>query len=376
MNKTIISGCGMTTSLGNYKTACAAARAGISRAQKLSVSFNDIDVDEGISIIGNPVWNTTGYRGFGRLVRLGVGALNDLNENLAITDSYSLDNTGLIINLSNNYFEKQLEADLFNTGQAEPAVEMIPNTESTVLKRDYFFNKLIPRLLDLADIQMNIVHSEVLFKNEAGIIDSIQKAIEMIKDNKIRRCIVGGIDSLVDENIIKCLSRLNFLNKSDQNIIPGEGACFLLVESESALEERNGMKLASIGALSYTEEPHHMLFEAPSKGKALAQAIQNTLRQLENGGKEIGLIVGSFNGTKYSSTEWGNCLINIPQYLHELPCWFPTEFFGDTGAAVGFISACLVCRGFARNYIRSKDTLVWASSPEGRKCSMIIRSSY
>lgn len=377
---TAVTGMGMISSIGhNVITSCASARAGITRASELDFKFLDEEseelVPEIVPIIGHSLTGVTdGTVSVGRLVRMGSSALSDLLTYAKIEDN-DFSKTGFFVSLSNGYyldaFEKKEREEM-----KDPGLEKVPF--ETEIRKEMLKQFLIPKITSLCGITIPKEFQALYFSNEVGIIHAIKDVTVLLQEGKLDRCILGGIDSYVEENILEALLEFDVIktNRNPVGFIPGEAAAFIMIERFDKAVARKANIEAIIDSHATAYETCHRLSGEPSIGIALTTAITETFENLPDKGEETGLIIGNSNGSQFRANEWGNALTRLLYHyqIANIPEWYPALSFGEVGAAVGIISICMGVRGFVRKYTNTDNILIWISSDDGSKGALSLRN--
>ncbi len=380
----VVTGLGMISSIGrDVVTSCASARAGITRESELDYfSVLNEDSDEFNLLAPVAAHAMTGFsEGFvrlGRLVRLGQAAIVDL---LAYADikEISFPKTGFFLNLSSGYYLSSSEAkereemDEPDSYFDDEPLEMDVRTTS-------YSNSLIPRLCELTGIIISDKFQKLYFRDHVGVIIAIRDAMNLLQTEELDRCIIGGIDSFVEQETLKILSEFDVIKTvvNPNGFIPGEAAAFILLERYDKALRRNARIEAIIESPSLKTEATHRLSGEPSAGVALFDAISETIKGLTNTGENTGLIIGDLNGDNWRAKEWGNALVKLAaKYpLGDNAEWYPAVSFGEIGAASGAVAICMGVRGVARGYAKTNNILIWMANDNGHKSSIYLRKHH
>ena len=373
-----ITGLGMVSSLGlDVVSSCAAAQAGISRINKLNtLQLMDTNTGELGYAVGCPVSGITdGYLGLGRLVRLGLIGLKDLINYSELSDWR---NSGLYINLSTGIYFKEwekVERDKIVESQSEYIENVIPYDIG--LRNNIYKMWLIPTILKLCKLNIDPENQLVFFGDQVGIINVIQVALNNILSGKFERCIIGGIDSYVEADILEAIYNLNLIKtpSNPAGIIPGECASFILLEREEVARRRNGKIEGFIESICEKSESFNRFSNQPPIGIALLETISETLESIKNTEHSLDLIIGSINGDPYRSYDWGYTQVHLKSKysFEDIIEWYPALSFGEIGAATGFAAICMAIRGFVRGYVKTDNVLIWLYNDNGSRGSFFVR---
>lgn len=370
----VITGIGMVTSLGFKAGAiCAAARAGIDRATELnSFELWDEELEEPVPAIGHPVRDMAeGFEGLGKLVRLGSLALKDLVNSVG-PNELDWSRSALLVNLDSGYYYEQ--ARLLEQNSLDAKNKEAINEEILDRQRQYSI-ELIPLILKAAGVTGALYHHAVSFKDQPGIIDLVGTSISLLGNKEVQRCIIGGIGSYVEPEVLEVLYELNLLKGSNNSggFLPGEAAAFLVLERYETARLRPESIQGIIGSFAVSSEETHRFSENPPTGTALSEAIIKALGADSDQIKNCEMI-GTLNGDPWKAQEWGNALVKLSSrhQLENIYEVYPAILFGETGAAAGAIAICLAARAYVRGYARKKNILVWLSCDRGIKGACTI----
>jgi 3-oxoacyl-[acyl-carrier-protein] synthase-1 len=235
---------------------------------------------------------------------------------------------------------------------------------------------LMRRISDAIEVADLTPRARVLPLGHAGAFRAVQAATVDLAAGRIRRAIVGGVDSYLDEATLDWLVDIERLKteRTVVGLIPGEGAAFLILESRENAAARGATPLARIDGVAIAMESQSMFADTPCRGEGLTSALQQTLAALSDGGADTAVVVCDLNGERYRATEWGLTLPRALGVARRAPMvWHPATSTGDTGAASGAINLAFAAVAVAKGYARPEHVLVWGSSDEGLRGSAYLR---
>jgi 3-oxoacyl-[acyl-carrier-protein] synthase-1 len=244
-------------------------------------------------------------------------------------------------------------------------------------KRQLMESRLLPRLRELSGVAFHPGVQRLYFEGHGGFIHAVADAVELLRSRELGACIVGGVDSLLEPELLKILYELRVVKTPERPVgfIPGEGAAFIRLERAEEASKRAGGVLALLEAPQLAREPQHRFASEPSSGVALAEAISRTLHGAAADSHEVGRIMGNLNGDEWRAREWGMVVTREREHVGQVAMWSPAESFGELGAATAAFSLCAAVRAFQRGYSLGRRILVWASSESGLKGAVLVRSS-
>jgi 3-oxoacyl-[acyl-carrier-protein] synthase-1 len=372
-NGSLITAIGMCSPLGpSAVSSCAASRAGISRARELP-DFEVLDADEEamVPLRAHVVVGADGFSGVGRLIRLGLSALEDLRRSADLSDA-EWGRTALLLNLSSGYHGQMAESmvSLDDGRVAFPDSPEPMDGPALEERRSAGPSSLLPRLLESSGLQAS-PHTEILLGDQAGFASALQRAAELLAGS-FDRCIVGGIDCLVDPPALGALTALGLLKTPAHptGFMPGEGAAFVLLERDDSDARTRPSPIAVVESTAVCQGDPHELSESPPTGRGLAGSVAGAADRASHGRPAV--VIGGCNGSNRIAQDWGTAQCALPRDLIDVPQWFPAASFGETGAAAGPIALCLAARALHRGYAPGASVLTWHASPRGDRSAICL----
>jgi 3-oxoacyl-[acyl-carrier-protein] synthase I len=371
--RTLITGIGMVSALGrDAVTSCASARAGLSR---LGPMDGPMLVDPESGELDRPYGHTVagvsdGFWKLGRLLRLGTTALLDL---LPADSERPRARTGLFLNLPSGFYTREAERRVRETQVDDEEQEPNQPFEAD-LRRDFYAERLSPALCDAVGLKIPSEARHVYFGDAAGFASALADAIAALGQGVYDQCIVGGIDALVEEDLLEALDYLGLLktNARPDGFLPGEGAAFLRLEREGAARPAGKEPVVEISSVAIANEPFHRLSGDRAVGRALADVMAGALGAQVN---LPGLAIGNVNGDPYRSYDWGCAIVRLrathPEF--DAPTWHPVASFGELGAAAGPVAACMAARALAGDYAGTGRVLAWLVGDDGGRGAFTLQ---
>ncbi len=357
-----ITGAGLVSSLGaDVELVCAAARAGITQTTDGEFAARDVQAEAMVPVTVHTVGALTqGFAELGRWVRLGSLALRDL---LRRVPAGGMERTAVLINLPSDYLLRAAHQRQGHpvSGQPVPYEAVQP----------WYRAEYVRRLLRAAGISTSPAVQEVFFEDQAGIVTLLRTATELLRTGRVTRCLVGGVDSLLEPRWLEACNTLRILKTATHpvGLMPGEGAAFLLLEETERARREEHRVLATVEGLNLQHDGAHRFASPPPDGRVLSEVIRASLRQAPE--PCLGLY-GDLNGDGVRSQDWGMALVKLRQEYTPASLTLPALYFGETRAAHGFIAASMATQAFARGYHASESLLVWAASDNGAKGSFTL----
>lgn len=369
-----ITAMGMVSSLGHsVVSSCAAARAGMVSSAELRVLdsrtqsvFGEETLDGPPKVFGHAIPNVAeGFSDVGKALMLGTAALRDLLRRWHFSPQ-ELVRTGLFVNLSDwaiRDSSAKLYAEQSNEAFVAPSIGWKERTQSYTT-----------RLADMTGFAISRQLQRVYYGGHAGIVQCVLDAIRMIETGIIDRCVIGGVDSLVEPGFLTAAATLGMLkmNESPTGLVPGEAAAFFLLER---LSSSNGQKAVQVAQCSYqTGATETTASTSRAAMSALGMVIREVLPSEQIRSSRGVWLVGDLDGTEHRSVDWGNALLQIgaERRVEDITLWLPAAAFGSTGAASAAIATCIVTRAFDRGYAPCDLCTIWACSEQGPKSALLL----
>jgi len=333
-----IVGIGMMTAVGDCAAQTAASvRAGISRYRESSIYNRRFQ----------PM----------TMALLPEEALPPLNEELAKTPGLTSRQIRML---------RLAEPALKEAVRPIPSIEQVPLFLAAPEARPERPHPVTDAFLDHLRIQVDVPfdrgRSAVFPTGRAGGLQALEAAIAFLDEEEEGYALVGGLDSYLDLYLLASLDQEDRVLADGimDGFAPGEGAAFLLLASERALEAGEATPVGFVSSAALAEEPGHRYSDEPYKGEGLAEAIAVALEPAD--GEPIQTVLASLNGENYGAKEWGvaalrNSASLDPEHAFE----HPADCFGDTGAAAGPLLLGLAAIGMNKGYL-ADPSLVWCSS--------------
>jgi len=208
----------------------------------------------------------------------------------------------------------------------------------------------------------------------AGVLASLHSAKQLLLAGEVDACVVGGVDSLINDSDVKRLRSAGRMLEpgSPQGLIPGEGAAFLMV----ALEHRFRAAIARIVGMASALEVDSVLVQRCSQGRAFMSALTSAMQESSMPESSISLRVSSVNGEHYAV--WESMFYATRFYRtrrDRLPIWYPASSVGDIGAASGTLAIILAALAIAGGNAPGPYAMCESSSETGLRAACIIGPS-
>jgi 3-oxoacyl-[acyl-carrier-protein] synthase I len=366
----------MVTSLGfDAATACAAARAGLSRASNiegLTVTSDVTGQPEPVIVHAVPLL-TRGFEGEVRLQRLLFGGLSEVRSRLP-DEALSTGPVGFYLSLP-------------DPARVACGLELIPDDESRAVYLEQatdfgpqpsdssFAYALLAGAAAQAGWPSRIDLRYVSLAGHAGGAQCVACAQRDLDSGRVALAIVGAVDSLLDQDTLAWLRSANRLKLSGipVGLMPGEACVFLAL---SVAEEK---ALGEISRVSLTPEPKTLWSGATSVGEGLAKALEQVAESAGWRQSAPAWIISDQNGETYRANEWGHAIVRLRgawPALDNPAVWAPAASFGDTGSASSLVAVCTALQALERGYAPAESAVVISSSEAELRAALVITSSH
>jgi len=365
-----ITGIGMSSALGmDAANACAASRAGITRAGELKcMNFAGAtcfgrETEDGVpQFVGHSSTIGWGFTGKARLALLASAALQDLLKTASLHAS-DLASCGLKVNMSDQFIEQANQTKL----ESEAIPERFEYPAGTWKAEAA---EVLSMGLRRSRVQIDSRLHALYFGGHAGFAEAVRDAYREIRAGYMDRCIVGAIDSYVEPGFLDAAAGVGMLKTADNPVgfSPGEAAAFILLEHAGGKRA----EFARISASSLAQDDSHQFHEKPAVGSALAAVIGAALEEAR--APRPSFVVADLNGMERRAVDWGHAIVKLNDRfaVGEVPLWLHATSFGETGAAAGALAVCVAAKAFQRSYAPGECALISLASDSGARAALVL----
>lgn len=343
-----LTGIGMVTSVGlGAYASCAALRAGLVRIRELDLPQGTEGLATRRPIVGSPIKGLTdGYFGLGRWARLAGYGLRDLLANARL-----------------------------DTGQLVQAGLFLGLPPSTSPERQQQLATRITQGLQVPDLMPRI---HFYPRGHASAVQALGDALAQLRQERLALAVVGGLDSLVEPETLTRLRNEGRLKTDEHPVgfVPGEASAFFLLETPRMAQRRKAPVMAWLESSQLAREPVTADSREPCDGHGLGHAITAAFETLEDRGAGTGLVINDLNGELYRAEEFAKAAPRALRHLRgRWRLWHPADCIGDTGAASGALAVCVGARALFRGYAATSQVLTCASSEQGLRGAVCLKSA-
>jgi 3-oxoacyl-[acyl-carrier-protein] synthase-1 len=213
---------------------------------------------------------------------------------------------------------------------------------------------------------------EVVLEDSTGFATAIGVARKWLAAGLVDRCVVGGVDSLVQQAVLEAIARRDLLKGPERpsGLAPGEAAAFVVVEPPDRARRAKRPSLLSIDAVAEQREPKDARSSVGFNGGALASVLAAVVPSAS----VPRLFLGDLDGTTSRAQDWGSAMARRPRLVDGAVERYPAEVFGAIGSAEGPVALCLAAEGFRRGTAPGSEAVIWLWSELGSRAALLVRA--
>ena len=242
--------------------------------------------------------------------------------------------------------------------------------------RPHRMEGLDDQLLDEVEYRLGLKHhhdSAVISRGQVSAVVGIQKAHQLIEENRATYCIVAAVDSFLQQKVVEVyLDRRRILTSSNSNgFIPGEAGSAVLV---AGTESRSDLSIEVLG-IGFGKEHATIESETPFRAKGLEKAIRDALTEARMDIYDITYRITDLNGEHYKFKEAAFALMRFEHkpVKRAFQLWHPIENIGDPGAAIGpCVLSCALHAG-REGYGPGDVVLCHFGNDDGERAAIVAR---
>ena len=208
-----------------------------------------------------------------------------------------------------------------------------------------------------------------------GGILALDDAVRRLKSGACELCLVGGVDSYYDDDLLEELDDTDQLKseKRPWGFIPGEGAGVLVVATRRAAEKMGLDIYGTVSGIGRAREENLIHTDTVCVGRGLTEAIQLALQPLEKSNEKIDQTYCDFNGQPYRADEFGYTATRVNKRIANSSDFeAPADCWGDVRAATAPLLLMLAAVSARKGYAKGPRVLVWTSSDGGDRAAAVV----
>lgn len=263
--------------------------------------------------------------------------------------------------------------DLPGLGGDEPAPPLLLGLSEYRTTRALDPSRFLALLARQCPQGFDLARSVAAPRGRAAGLMALREAASRLTRREVPTVLVGGVDSLLDLNVLATLDHARRLRNEvhSDGFTPSEGAAFLHLCLAATARARAWTPWAVVRGTGLGHEAGHLGSDEPYRGDGLAAAVSGLLDESPPS-RPIASVHCSFNGERYWAREFGVARLRRHadfEVDHQME--HPAECFGDLGAAFGPALAVLAAHGLRHGYRRAPG-LVIASSDLGQRAAVLL----
>jgi 3-oxoacyl-[acyl-carrier-protein] synthase-1 len=244
------------------------------------------------------------------------------------------------------------------------------------LDRPFRWNNLDEQIIDEVEYRLGSrFHptSKVIPRGRVSGVVGIQEAGVQIERHGLQYCIVAGVDSFLQQNVIEAyLEKRRILTPKNSNgFSPGEAgtACLIGRPGNTTVGELH------ILDSSITKEEATIESEKPLRAKGLTEAYRDVFPQAGLSIFDMAYRITDLNGEYYKFKEAALTAVRFERKPKEklFDLWHPIEFIGDVGAAIGPCAFAMALHASQKGYAVGPTALLHFGNDNGERAAAIVR---
>jgi uncharacterized protein (TIGR02270 family) len=202
---------------------------------------------------------------------------------------------------------------------------------------------------------------------------SLRRAADLLATKRIRRCVIGAVDTQLQLRAIRWHEDNRRLKCSyvTDGLMPGEAACFLVVEPAESAFERNASVIARILSVDTSSEHATILSDKPNTATGLTRVVRAALTDADLDSAQVGMVWSDLNGESYRSREWAFTEVRLA-FNSDTELMHPADCHGDLGAATDASLLALAALGHGTGWSQGRPSLVFSGSEGGVRAATVL----
>jgi len=355
-----VTGIGLCSSLGDFRTACAAARAGLSRPTELpDFPVYDGDLDGEVPAVGYPIQGFEGFRGVGRLATMAADAFDDL---ASTCDLASVVDPVFYLAVTNPRHRRR-------PPEAPPTDRRaLRETEAADWDK---LEAVAKAVIDVTGLGIPANRRQIFDDGAAALARAFADAGAHLVRGHVRAALVCTTDSLIERPVLSWLFDAYRLKgpEASTGLMPGEAAAFVLLELASEAKHAGRPVLALLRGAQIAPGESPLGLDRPPRANEL---LQVALPLATVPGAPVPWFLSDQNGETWRAMEWADFLIRARDRHPDVagaPLWYPAIPFGDAGAAAPALALAMASASFRRSYAPSPAAVVVATGDHGARAA-------
>jgi len=199
--------------------------------------------------------------------------------------------------------------------------------------------RLLAEVMAESAIPIDGKRSRVIARGRDGLLDALGAALALLKDAPVPCCLVGGVDSLIDDERVQALVEDNRLltPTNKDGFLAGEAGAMLVLSSRPDKEA-----LATwLGAAAGSEEACRGS-DRPITGAGVQDAVAKALGLAKVPFESVACLAHDFSGESRYFEELTLASARLAKSSANRAVEIPAFSVGETGAAAGFLAIAML----------------------------------
>lgn len=216
-------------------------------------------------------------------------------------------------------------------------------------------------------------HIVPIAEGNASVVVAFERALAAFADRSLECCIVGGVDSWIDPDVLEGLdAERRTLSLSNRwGVPPGEGAAMLAVCSTGFARQSGLRPRAWVAAAVTTVEANRARTDTVCIGEGLGAAMTTAATRA---GASITKQYCDLDGDRYREHELSFAIMRVPAaaFVDAVDYVAPADCWGSVGAATGAMLAMLPVLHHERGASPGAWPMIWCGSDNGRRGALVL----
>lgn len=210
-------------------------------------------------------------------------------------------------------------------------------------------------------------------EGNAGAVRALQRAIATINRDPSACCIVGGVDSFIDADVLEALDDAGRIASASTRwgFPPGEAAAMFAVCGPEFVRRHGVAVLAKVAGAATAREPNCMNTKTICLGVGLADAMRQAA---EMAGGPITKQYCDLDGERYRENEFSYAVlrVNASSFVNSIDYVAPVDCVGQVGAAMGALLMLLPIALHRRGVDVGPRPMAWCGSENGLRGAVVF----
>ncbi len=213
-------------------------------------------------------------------------------------------------------------------------------------------------------------------EGNAAVLVGLQRAVESITDGRVELCMVAGVDSFADPDVLEALdadARLKSVSNR-WGFPPGEGAGVLAIASPRLARQLRAPILGWVVSVATARDAHPVGSDEVCIGEGLSEALRTAIAALDLPRETIQRTYCDIDGERHRNSEYAYSILRMhPEaFVDATDFVAPADCWGNVGAASGalLVNSALWTRRW--DPLACSRKLVFASSDGGQRGAAVL----